>query len=53
MDLAHVSKLKLILEKAVPGNISQKRVNDAYQKFISNDNKEAAYYNDPINPNDL
>ena len=53
MDLAHVSKLKLVLEKAIPGNISQKRVNDAYQKFISNDNKEAAYYSDPINPNDL
>lgn len=53
MDLAHVSKLKSVLEKAIPGNISQKRVNDAYQKFISNDNKEAAYYSDPINPNDL
>ena len=53
MDLAHVSKLKLVLEKAVPGNISQKRVYDVYQKFINNDNKEATYYSDPINPNDL
>ena len=53
LDLAHVSKLKLVLEKAVPGNISQKRVYDVYQKFINNDNKEATYYSDPINPNDL
>lgn len=52
MDLAHVSKLKLVLEKAVPGNISQKRVYDVYQNFINN-NKEATYYNNPINPNEL
>ena len=53
LDLAHVSKLKLVLEKAVPGNISQKRVYDVYQKFINNDNKEAKYYSDHITPNDL
>ena len=53
MDLAHVSKLKLVLEKAVLGNISQKRVYDVYQKFINNDNKEITYYSNPINPNDL
>ncbi|OUQ56289.1 KAP family P-loop NTPase fold protein [Lactobacillus gallinarum] len=52
MDLAHVSKLKLVLEKAVPGNIYQKRVYDVYQNFINN-NKEATYYNNPINPNEL
>lgn len=53
LDLTHVSKLKLILEKAVPGNISKQRVYDVYQKFINNDNKEETYYSDPINPNDL
>lgn len=52
MGLAHVSKLRTILQKTKPVNASQERVYLAYHKYLEGDNEER-YYESPINPSEL
>lgn len=53
MGLNNVPKLEGILKEQRPTNESQRRVFDAYQKYLADDNSEERYYDNPINPNEL
>ena len=52
MGLANVSKIGDLLNKNMPTNESQRRVYDAYERYMHKNYNEK-YYHDPVNPNDL
>lgn len=52
MNLAKVPKIRDLLNKNMPTNESQRRVYDAYERYMHKNYNEK-YYHDPVNPNDL
>lgn len=54
MGLANISsKIKVILKEQKPTNESQRRVFNVYQKYLTKDDSEEQYYDNPIDPKEL
>lgn len=52
MGLDNVPKLEGIIKEQGPINESQRKVFDAYQRYLANNNEEK-YYDNPVNPDEL
>lgn len=52
MGLDNVPKLEGIIKEQGPINKSQRKVFDAYQRYLANNNEEK-YYDNPVNPDEL